>query len=505
MAKKILLVYFVLFLSFISFIPNFTFGNTPPPAGFYFNFDSTASVICAGTKIKIKPNYFNLKGPTTYIWTKDTSSTTLGNLSTFEITLWDSTLIKLTAIDNYNDTFTSSITIFVNQNPEVELKNSSIIYNSPCFKLNQLVVKPTNLYIGMHTWEIDSAPSCNTKFDYSNFIVDKDTHIFWTDYHLCYPNQIDPKIPPYPSGTFKLKFCFQDAATLCATCKFVYLTVDPLSQIEFKPFPNFCYSDNVIALDSYVNMKGGRWELKSFNLSSSGVIYNAVKARMTDSTKIDVNYMPGEYCWRYVNVTNGCPVLDSVCMTVNPKPSFRLSALDTLDFTKDSINLSPFSEPLISNGASSSKWFGKGVSNNILYFNDIVTPNYDDSIFGPFKLYAQWVHPITDCQNIDSSTYYIKAPMLIKEDTINNVSIKKVFNSVAFYPNPANDVLNVKSDYPIVEVTLYNINGQRVYNEILDAPKTSLTISTQTLVSGIYYIKVREAHSEIYKRIEISK
>jgi hypothetical protein len=61
--------------------------------------------------------------------------------------------------------------------------------------------------------------------------------------------------------------------------------------------------------------------------------------------------------------------------------------------------------------------------------------------------------------------------------------------SIMIYPNPANDVVNVKSDFNISRIEVLNFIGQTVYSENTVNSKL-VKINTSSLQSGVYFVKV---------------
>jgi hypothetical protein len=61
--------------------------------------------------------------------------------------------------------------------------------------------------------------------------------------------------------------------------------------------------------------------------------------------------------------------------------------------------------------------------------------------------------------------------------------------SILVYPNPANDFVNVKSDFNISRIEVLNFLGQKVYFENYVNPKF-IQINTTSLQAGVYFIKV---------------
>jgi hypothetical protein len=69
-------------------------------------------------------------------------------------------------------------------------------------------------------------------------------------------------------------------------------------------------------------------------------------------------------------------------------------------------------------------------------------------------------------------------------------------NNIEFgiYPNPASDVINIKTNYEISYVSLVNAEGRE---ELFTADKT---ISVQHLLPGMYIIRVLGKSGEMYSK-----
>jgi hypothetical protein len=57
------------------------------------------------------------------------------------------------------------------------------------------------------------------------------------------------------------------------------------------------------------------------------------------------------------------------------------------------------------------------------------------------------------------------------------------------YPNPASDVLNVRSDHPIHRIEMMNFTGQPVYMRN-GVNAHSAGIDVATLPQGVYFVKI---------------
>ena len=74
-------------------------------------------------------------------------------------------------------------------------------------------------------------------------------------------------------------------------------------------------------------------------------------------------------------------------------------------------------------------------------------------------------------------------------------------NSVSVYPNPAKEFLTVQANTSIQEISIYNMAGQVVINQVVDAK--TITVNTSTLSAGIYSLKAILENGTINKKIVI--
>ena len=324
----------------------------------------------------------------------------------------------------------------INPNPTVVLQDVTRCQDGGSFRVNQFLLRaPQNPDAGIYTWEIDSAPTGLTQFELGQILEDKNPSPFFSDYVF---NPMIPgtntKDPPNPKrlGTYKLMFCYEDGATNCRTCDSVYVTVEELPKIEFTPFDKFCYSDDTINLDDYVNLPQGRWELINFNGNlPPSPAYNYAVGRMLDSTQINVldvttdDFNPegqgGTYFWRYVNVTTGCPVKDSVEMIVSARPQLAVTDLDTICIDAGLVDLAALvttpNAGIFNAGGPLTGWSGNGVTGSTFDPAAVVTANVTDPLYGPFVQTVVYQHPNTLCVNNDSVDVMIQVAPVINITT----------------------------------------------------------------------------------------
>jgi uncharacterized repeat protein (TIGR03803 family) len=80
----------------------------------------------------------------------------------------------------------------------------------------------------------------------------------------------------------------------------------------------------------------------------------------------------------------------------------------------------------------------------------------------------------------------------VSDNSISNLDIK-------IYPNPTNDILNIKSEFPIDNIEIYSVLGKKIF----EIKNTSL-IDLGLLSSGVYIVKVFSNNTFISKKILIN-
>jgi Secretion system C-terminal sorting domain len=87
------------------------------------------------------------------------------------------------------------------------------------------------------------------------------------------------------------------------------------------------------------------------------------------------------------------------------------------------------------------------------------------------------------------------------ETTCSLANDEFIKNEVMFYPNPASDNVNIKSNYNIKTLELIDMQGRMLQSKIVNETETNIDISSY--VSGIYIVKVSNDTGErLYKLIK---
>ena len=73
--------------------------------------------------------------------------------------------------------------------------------------------------------------------------------------------------------------------------------------------------------------------------------------------------------------------------------------------------------------------------------------------------------------------------------------------TISIFPNPVSDNMTIRGNVNIREITLYNIAGQAIINQVVEAK--SITINTSTLPAGVYTMKATLDKGTINKKVVI--
>ncbi len=102
----------------------------------------------------------------------------------------------------------------------------------------------------------------------------------------------------------------------------------------------------------------------------------------------------------------------------------------------------------------------------------------------------------------DADEYYICVDDISIEEG-SGIKENSDNTSVNIYPNPAKDLINIKSSDNIENIKIYNTIGQLVFDEMIN--DNSVQINTSEYKSGVYFIKIRTKDGPINKKITITK
>jgi len=138
---------------------------------------------------------------------------------------------------------------------------------------------------------------------------------------------------------------------------------------------------------------------------------------------------------------------------------------------------------------------------NVLVSTTGMDPDDFTVISGPSPMLAPvtWTEVSFDLSEYDGQTVYV-AIECVSEDAfvfmLDDVSIDFTVGvpekpgdvSLAIYPNPATDHLNIVSDVEITQVDIYNQLGQKVYSRMV--AENVFNLNTMSFETGVYFVKV---------------
>ena len=76
----------------------------------------------------------------------------------------------------------------------------------------------------------------------------------------------------------------------------------------------------------------------------------------------------------------------------------------------------------------------------------------------------------------------------------------KVLDNVQFYPNPANEVLNISKADNFVQgssIELYDVTGRMVYSTAINTESTNVSISLKEVKQGLYLCVIKDGEETI--------
>jgi hypothetical protein len=120
--------------------------------------------------------------------------------------------------------------------------------------------------------------------------------------------------------------------------------------------------------------------------------------------------------------------------------------------------------------------------------------SYDDIVFatGVYQYYVTAVYENPNGESDPTNT--------ITVDVITGIE-DIIFSSTSIFPNPASGIVNIKSDYTINTIKVYNYSGQVISNELVDT--NFYQFNTSKFNPGLYLFQIETNEGTITKRIII--
>ena len=96
----------------------------------------------------------------------------------------------------------------------------------------------------------------------------------------------------------------------------------------------------------------------------------------------------------------------------------------------------------------------------------------------------------------------------IDPDVVISVADLTLVNDFILYPNPAQDLINLEFTNPIendLDIQITNVQGQLLQSLLLENINNQVTINTNNLTNGIYFISVKGNNAAATKRFVIQR
>ena len=128
----------------------------------------------------------------------------------------------------------------------------------------------------------------------------------------------------------------------------------------------------------------------------------------------------------------------------------------------------------------------------------------DSTIYGGKQIYVAFNHNAFDqfLLDIDDVRFDICGKNnIIRPTEIDDVELA---NSIKIFPNPSKGIFNITSSdnfSPAIDITVYNILGEKVYTSISELSANTVTIDLSDYASGMYSIAVQHQFGTVYKKV----
>jgi hypothetical protein len=98
------------------------------------------------------------------------------------------------------------------------------------------------------------------------------------------------------------------------------------------------------------------------------------------------------------------------------------------------------------------------------------------------------------------SDQFIEGPGWVANVSCANLSIdENIFTDFRYYPNPANNIVNISAGEEIKEIFIHNVAGQLLLHKTINANETMVDISA--FAEGVYFFRASSENKEINFRI----
>ena len=85
--------------------------------------------------------------------------------------------------------------------------------------------------------------------------------------------------------------------------------------------------------------------------------------------------------------------------------------------------------------------------------------------------------------------------------TLSTEEFELANNVISLYPNPTTHSLYIESKQTIQHITMYDISGRRIKEIAVVGTKTELTMSTEALSTGTYFVKIKTTQGQTVRKV----
>jgi len=241
-----------------------------------------------------------------------------------------------------------------------------------------------------------------------------------------------------------------------------------INDLEITP------QDTTICIGSTISLDAGSYPLNPIYIWSNGVITQTNEVATAGTYNV------------FVQNTDGCSARDTVNISVHPNPVANSIAINDLGNGSFQFGI------LGGYNIDTYNWnFGDGTQQS---GGSTMTKQYATS--------GEYTVTVTMSNQCGEITIVRVLAVVVGNGTGVN-DLKGLANDLKMYPNPGRDkvIITHNGGIKMKHVELYNLMGQKVYSEAVNAEKQEINISN--LASGIYNVVIDTDKGKATKKLEV--
>lgn len=247
------------------------------------------------------------------------------------------------------------------------------------------------------------------------------------------------------------------------------INVHPTQTATLPTIGTICETDNPIGLKALPNT--GVW-------SGAGVATNLFIPQLAG---------PGKHYIRY-NFTSvyGCPESDSIFANIKQQPIVDFVADKTLTKTGTPIN---FTNQTVADTAYTVFWdLGDAGAPGNTVSTQNATHTYNNQ--GKYSITLTVFNGVCAAQTIKKTNY------IVIDNSLSTGGIEG--GKVTVYPNPAENIITIDAQNPIMLIEVYDVLGKKVIHQPINAALNN-QINVQHLTAGTYMLKLTDQDGNTYR------